>query len=214
MCLTRWAKETASCALPTEPLEFCPLKNPLSKSLPLAFYERPALTVAPALLGQVLVHTVDGVRRAGRIVETEAYIGPQDLASHASKGRTGRTEVMFGPPGHAYVYLIYGMYNCFNVVVEPEGFAAAVLVRGLEPLEGLGVEVRTDGPGKLCRALAITRVQNRASLRDGTLRIEPGEPVLPEHILTGPRIGVAYAKEWALRPYRFWVDDDGGSSNP
>src|SRR4051812_6938356 len=122
-----------------------------------SFYSRSALEVARDLLGAVLVKEQRGERRAGRIVGAEAYVGEHDLACHASKGRTPRTEVLFGPPGLAYVYLIYGMYNCFNVVTEPEGVAAAVLVRGLEPLEGIPDGVRLDGPGKLCAALGITR---------------------------------------------------------
>ncbi|HYX91264.1 MAG TPA: DNA-3-methyladenine glycosylase, partial [Myxococcaceae bacterium] len=120
------------------------------------FYDRSALIVARELLGKILVYADNGIRRAGRIVETEAYVGEHDLACHASKGRTARTDVLFGPPGHAYVYLIYGMYHCFNVVTLPEGVAAAVLVRGLEPAEGLPSHPRLDGPGKLCRAMGIT----------------------------------------------------------
>lgn len=172
------------------------------------FYARKTVVVARALLGRMLVHVDDGVRRAGRIVETEAYVGEHDLACHASKGRTARTDVMFGHPGHAYVYLIYGMYDCFNVVTEREGHASAVLIRALSPLEGcLG---KTDGPGKLCRALHITRAQNRADLTDpeSPLRIEEGTPVSPRKIARGPRIGVDYAGEWAHQPLRFWIAAD------
>jgi DNA-3-methyladenine glycosylase len=173
--------------------------------LPRAFYDRPALIVARDLLGQVLIHEAGGRRRAGRIVETEAYVGPQDLACHASKGRTARTEVMFGPPGHAYMFLIYGMYWCFNVVTGAEGVAAAVLVRALEPLEGLRPGVRTDGPGRLCRALGIARAHNGADLSGRVLRIESGPPVSPRRRERGPRIGVDYAGPWAAKPYRFWI---------
>ena len=176
--------------------------------LPREFYARPAIVVARALLGRVLVHVDQGVRRAGRIVETEAYVGPHDLACHASKGRTARTEPMFGPPGYAYVYLIYGMYDCFNVVCAREGYPAAVLVRALAPLEGcLG---DTDGPGKLCRALQITvRADNRADLCGAsTTFIEPGVPLSPRAIVRGPRIGVGYAGVWSERPLRFLGKDE------
>src|SRR6185437_9358325 len=115
------------------------------------FYDRDAETVARALLGKLLAHRVDGTLRVGRIVESEAYLGPHDLAAHSARGRTARTEVMFGPPGHAYVYLIYGMHHCLNVVTEAEGHAAAVLIRALEPVQN--IEGRTSGPGLLCRAL-------------------------------------------------------------
>lgn len=173
--------------------------------LPLTFYSRPALTVARELLGKTLVHQLPTGRREGRIVETEAYVSEQDLACHASKGRTPRTEVLFGPPGRAYVYFIYGMYYCFNVVAEPEGVAAAVLVRALEPLGGIAAELATDGPGKLCRAMGITREQNREDLRGDRLFIEDAPVLARSQIERGPRIGVDYAGAWALRPYRFWI---------
>ena len=172
------------------------------------FYARKTVVVARALLGRVLVHDDDGVRRSGRIVETEAYVGEHDLACHASKGRTARTDVMFGHPGHAYVYLIYGMYDCFNVVTEREGHASAVLIRALAPLEGcLG---KTDGPGKLCRALHITRAENRVDLTapESRLRIEEGTPVSARKIAKGPRVGVDYAGAWAHQPLRFWIEGD------
>jgi DNA-3-methyladenine glycosylase len=169
------------------------------------FYERPALAVARELLGKVLVHRVAGRRRAGRIVETEAYIGPQDLACHASKGRTARTEVLFGPAGRAYVFLIYGMHCCFNVVTGAEGLAAAVLVRAVEPLEGIASDQRTDGPGRLCRALGITLRDNKALLDGRTLWIEDGPDLAPRRRARGARIGVDYAGPWADKPYRFWI---------
>ena len=174
---------------------------PKRNTLPRSFYARPALEVARDLLGKHLVHVVGGVPRAGRIVETEAYIGPEDLACHASKGRTARTAIMFGPPGRAYVFLIYGMYDCFNVVCEREGFPAAVLVRAIEPEEG--VEGKTDGPGKLCRALAITRADNGNDLLGDTLFIEDrGEPAV--NIVATPRFGIDYAgSPWVEAPLRF-----------
>ena len=174
---------------------------PKRNTLPRSFYARPALEGARDLLGKHLVHVVGGVPRAGRIVETEAYIGPEDLACHASKGRTARTAIMFGPPGRAYVFLIYGMYDCFNVVCEREGFPAAVLVRAIEPEEG--VEGKTDGPGKLCRALAITRADNGKDLLGDTLFIEDrGGPAV--NIVATPRIGIDYAgSPWVEAPLRF-----------
>lgn len=180
------------------------LPGDMSHPLPLSFYARPALTVARDLLGRILVHERGGVRRAGRIVEVEAYIGPQDLACHASKGRTRRTEVLFGPPGLAYVYLIYGMYHCFNVVTDQDGFPSAVLVRGVEPLEGFAPGVRTDGPGRLCRAMELTLAQNRLPLTSPELHLLEGRKVHGRHVERGPRIGVDYAGEWAKEPLRLW----------
>lgn len=177
----------------------------MAARLPLRFYSRPALEVARELLGTVLVHREDGVRRAGRIVEVEAYVGEHDLACHASKGRTKRTEVLFGPPGHAYVYLIYGMYRCFNVVTDPEGVASAVLVRGIEPVEGLPSDVDTAGPGKLCRAMGIDLRHNRMDLRGDVVFLERGKEVPEWEVSSGPRIGVDYAGTWANEPYRLWV---------
>jgi DNA-3-methyladenine glycosylase len=181
--------------------------------LGLSFYDRPAVVVAREMLGQVLVHQVKDVRRAVRVVETEAYAGPHDLACHASKGRTPRAEVLFGPPGRAYVYFVYGMHHCFNVVVEPEGVGAAVLIRGVEPLEGLPAGVRTDGPAKLCRALGITLRDNRTSLvGEGHLWLESAPVPSRRAIARGPRIGVDYAGIWARKPYRFWVRGSSGVS--
>jgi DNA-3-methyladenine glycosylase len=184
------------------------------KRLALSFYDRPALVVARELLGQVLVHVVDGRRLAGRIVETEAYVGEQDLACHAAKGRTARTEVLYGPPGRAYVYFIYGMYYCFNVVTEPEGVAAAVLVRALEPLEGIAPALSTRGPGRLCRALHVTRAQNREPLTGPALFIESAPPVPRQRVRRGPRIGVDYAGKWAVKPFRFWIFGNPHVSGP
>src|SRR5688572_15254675 len=123
--------------------------------LPRDFYDRDTIEVAKDLLGKHLVHVSGGVERVGRIVEVEAYLGPHDLAAHSAKGLTPRTKPMFGPPGHAYVYLIYGIYHCMNVVTQPEGKAAAVLIRALEPVQN--IVGSTKGPGLLCRALAINR---------------------------------------------------------
>jgi DNA-3-methyladenine glycosylase len=159
--------------------------------------------VARALLGQLLVLEPEGggSARVGRIVETEAYVGPKDLACHSSKGRTARTEVMFGPKGRAYVFLVYGLHCCFNVVT---GDGAAVLVRALEPVEGL--LRRADGPGRLTQAMGITRDHNGVDLLNGPLRLMQGQGV--RRIARGPRIGVDYAGAWAKRPYRFWERDN------
>jgi DNA-3-methyladenine glycosylase len=182
--------------------------------LPEAFYARPALTVARDLLGTHLVVEEDGCRRVGRIVETEAYIGQEDLACHAAKGLTSRTEVMFGPPGRAYLYLIYGMHYCFNVVTDTEGVGAAVLIRAVEPLEGLPEGVRTDGPGRLCKALGLTLAHNRLELQSSRLYLTEGTPVAEEHVARGPRIGVEYAGAWAREPFRLWVRDSEHVSRP
>ncbi|AGC48344.1 DNA-3-methyladenine glycosylase [Myxococcus stipitatus DSM 14675] len=176
--------------------------------LPPSFYARPALVVARELLGTLLVvRDAHGVRRVGRIVETEAYIGEHDLACHAAKGLTARTEVMFGPAGRAYVYFIYGMHCCFNVVTDEPGVGAAVLIRALEPVEGLEAEVRTDGPGRLCKALGLNLTHNRMELGTDALHLLAGEAVAEARVEQGPRIGVDYAGEWAQKPFRFWVGD-------
>ena len=177
-----------------------------SLTLPRAFYARETLEVARDLIGMLLVHVEHGTRRAGRIVETEAYKGPEDLASHSSRGRTRRTEVMFGPPGHAYVYLLYGFWHCLNVVTEAEDVPHAVLVRALEPVEG--IIDKTWGPGLLCRAMHIERSLNGADLCDQALRIEqPAHPSCVARIGQATRVGVDYAGEWAKRPWRFFDRD-------
>ncbi len=182
-----------------------PSSSVVATPLPRSFYDRDTATVARALLGCALVHLDGDLRRVGRIVETEAYVGAHDLACHASKGRTPRTEVLFGEPGRAYVYLIYGMYDCFNVVTDREGHASAVLVRAVAPIDHCMGD--TDGPGKLCRAMRITRAHNRLDLTLPPLWIESGEPPRPGSISRGPRIGVDYAGDWAKEPLRFWLAD-------
>ncbi|HET9451546.1 MAG TPA: DNA-3-methyladenine glycosylase [Aggregicoccus sp.] len=179
--------------------------------LPEAFYARDALSVARELLGALLVLEGSGApgeaRKVGRIVETEAYVGEHDLACHAAKGRTARTEVLYGPPGRAYVYLIYGMYPCFNTVTDPQGQASAVLVRALEPLEGFAPGARTDGPGRLCRAMGLSLLHNRQSLLAPPLYLLRGTPVPEARVERGPRVGVDYAGPWAHEPLRLWVRD-------
>ncbi len=167
-----------------------------------AFFERKTLQVARSLIGTYLVRDGKEGRRAGRIVEVEAYVGPEDRACHASKGRTARTDVMFGRAGHAYVYLIYGMHHCLNVVTEQEGFPAAVLIRAVQ----VGTPaVLIDGPGRVCRFFGIDRTLNRMDLTTGQeLWIEDRRERLKASMIgTFPRIGVDYAGEWAAKPYRF-----------
>ena len=173
--------------------------------LPRAFYDRPALAVARDLLGMVLAHRGPEGCRAGRIVEVEVYDGPDDRASHARSGPAGRARTMFGPPGHAYVYLIYGLHHCCNGVTGPVGYPAAILIRALEPLGG--VDARTNGPGLLCRALGIDRRLDGADLTGDTLRIEDRGLSVPDaDIVAGPRVGIAFAGEpWVSLPWRLSV---------
>lgn len=173
------------------------------RKLPRSFYDRDTIIVARELLGKLLVHRSPGVERTGKIVEVEAYLGPHDLAAHSAKGRTERTKTMFGPPGHAYVYFIYGMYHCMNVVTEREGHASAVLLRAIEPVKN--VEGRTCGPGLLCRAMEIDRRLNAHDLLSDDFFIAAPEETEPFAIIKRPRIGVDYAKHWAKRHLRFYI---------
>jgi DNA-3-methyladenine glycosylase len=173
------------------------------RKLERAFYDRDTVAVARDLLGKHLVRRVRGVERIGRIVEVEAYLGPHDLAAHSSKGLTARTRVMFGPPGHAYVYMIYGMHFCMNVVTEREGHAAAVLLRALEPVKNL--RTGTRGPALLCRALGIDRRLNGHDFLSDDLYIAAPEREERITIVKAPRIGVDYAGHWARRLLRFYV---------
>jgi DNA-3-methyladenine glycosylase len=174
-----------------------------SRKLPRSFYDRDTVAVARELLGKHLVHVVDGAERRGRIVEVEAYVGAHDLAAHSSKGVTPRTAVMYGPPGHAYVYLIYGMHHCMNVVTEAPGNGAAVLLRALEPVSNIAGNTR--GPGLLCRALGIDRRLDGHDLLSDTLFIAAPRNEEQTAIVEATRIGVAYAGEWALRKLRFYL---------
>lgn len=193
------------------------------------FYAQDTLEAARRLLGKYLIRRLDGETLAGRIVETEAYVGRCDKACHAYHyRRTARTETLFSQPGTAYIYLIYGMYHCLNFVTEPEGEPAAVLLRALEPVAGAGTMARLrwgdkpltayrkknflNGPGKVCRALALTRAENGLDLTGDTLFLcgrpeDAGLPSFPaaarERIVTGPRIGVDYAEEARDFPWRF-----------
>jgi DNA-3-methyladenine glycosylase len=178
-------------------------KTPPSKKVPRSFYAREdTLRIARELIGLHLVHGEGGRQIAGRIVETEAYMGPEDLAAHSARGRTQRTEVMFGPPGHAYIYFIYGFWNCMNVVTSRKGVPHAVLLRAVEPVAG--ISDKTWGPGLLCRAMRIDRTLNGADLCGEQLWLERPHSMPEVRIGTGPRIGVEYAGDWAKRPWRFF----------
>ena len=178
------------------------MANP-GRKLPRSFFDRDTTLVAQELLGKHLVHVVDGVERVGRIVETEAYLGPHDLAAHSARGLTPRTRVMFGPPGHAYVYLIYGVHWCMNVVTERQGHASAVLLRALEPVAHLAG--RTQGPALLCKAMGITGALTGHDLASEDLFIADPGAAPPVKIVKRPRIGVDYAGHWARRLLRFYV---------
>jgi DNA-3-methyladenine glycosylase len=172
------------------------------RPLPRTFYDRDTIFVARELLGKLLVHG----DRVGRIVETEAYLGPHDLAAHSARGLTKRNAPMFGPPGYAYVYLIYGMYHCMNVVTERAGHASAVLLRAVEPVRG--VTGKTNGPGLLCNAMEIDRRFNGWDLLSreffiAEVRGAEGAPTF--NIVKRPRIGVDYAGHWARRHLRFYI---------
>lgn len=190
-------------------------------------YNLPTLDLAKSLLGSILVHDTAEGRTAGIIAEVEAYIGPDDKGAHSYGGRpTPRTQVMYGAPGHAYVYQIYGLHYCFNVVSGPIGAPEAILVRALQPTEGVtlmatrrhlqqlqvpgsvttaAMKQLTNGPGKLAQALGITKLQYGLKLTDSPLRIYQGTNVPEAEIAAGPRIGIDYAEEARDYPWRFWI---------
>ena len=179
-----------------------------------SFYDRPTLTVARELIGARLVRVHAGVHLTGLITETEAYVGEADLGCHAKSGRTARTAVMYGEPGHAYVYFTYGHHWMLNAVTEREDFPAAVLIRAIQPEQGAGIMSRRrggrdlDGPGKLTQAMAITKSQNGADLtRSGSgLWIEAGISVPKRSVTIGPRVGLNTVPEpWKSKPWRFKV---------
>ena len=184
-----------------------------------AFYERKTITVARELLGKLLTHETEEGTTVGKIVETEAYMGPEDKASHAYGNlRTKRTEAQFGPKGHAYIYFVYGMHYCFNVTSGPIlGKPEAILIRALEPVSGIDVMAKrrnltmdklnnlANGPGKLCMAMGMSTKQNSADLCKPPLHIDEGENVLDTEIDQTTRINVDYADEWKNKPWRFLV---------
>jgi len=195
--------------------------------LPRDFYTRSnVLEVARDLLGKrLVVPSRSGARVAGIIVETEAYRGPEDRASHAYNGRrTPRTETMYGIGGTAYVYFVYGMYHQFNVVTGVADTPHAILVRAVEPIEGLDIMRRrrrgrseyelTSGPGRLCLAMGVDRKLDKADLLGDRVWIEEGASISPRQIARGPRVGIDYAENWVMKPWRFWVCDNPFVSKP
>lgn len=189
-----------------------------SKKWPLKFYQRDTVEVAKDLLGQKLVHIHNGERLSGVITEVEAYLGAKDKACHTYNfRRTPRTEMMYQVGGTSYIYFIYGMHFCFNVVTQTEGVPEAVLIRALEPVEGVetmkalrrqqNILNLTTGPGKLAQALALTKSQNGLLLNSETLFIESEESNIDKTIVEKPRIGVAYAEDHALWPLRFYLKE-------
>lgn len=196
--------------------------SPQADFLPRSFFDRPTRTVARELLGCRLVRKLGGTLLAGAIVETEAYIGERDLACHAKAGRTPRTEIMYGPPGFAYVYFTYGMHWMLNLVTEADGFPAAVLIRAIQPLEGIGrmqdrrggkpLSQLANGPAKLTQALGIAREENGMDCcRSGSpLTLTPGEVVPPSSVAATPRIGLGQTPEpWLSKPWRFVIRGNG-----
>lgn len=187
-----------------------------------SWFDRPAVEVARDLLGCLLVHDSKGGTVAGRVVEVEAYRGPEDLAAHSARGRTPRNAVMFGPPGHLYVYLVYGIHHCANVVCGPGSKPEAVLLRAAAITAGLELARArrphapdrrlASGPGNLAAAFGIDRSLNGSDLLDGPVWLAGGAP--PLRVLERPRIGVAYAGEWAALPLRFLDGDDAHVSRP
>lgn len=184
--------------------------------IPRKFYNRPTLTVARELLGARLVHISRGKKLAGFITETEAYFGFDDLASHAKAGRTIRTDPMFGEAGHAYIYFTYGNHWMLNAVTEKEGFPAAVLIRAIQPIEGVELMMKrrqgrdTFGPGKLTQALGITKSQNYADLTEtgSSLWIEAGVKVPDKNVTISPRVGLNKTPEpWLSKPWRFLIKE-------
>jgi DNA-3-methyladenine glycosylase len=192
----------------------------MSRKLPRSFYNRPTLKVARDLLGTHLVFRTEEGRMAARIVEVEAYIGQDDPACHAAPGPTDRNRVMYGKPGFSYVYFVYGMYHCFNVVTEAKGYPAAVLIRAAEPVDGVGLlrhnspksleRTILSGPGKLCRAFGLTTHHSAMDLTGTELFLTEGSEEVGA-IVCSERIGI---KKGTELPYRFFLEDSGAVSGP
>lgn len=184
------------------------------KKLARHFYNKKTLKVAKELLGKFLIHKIGRQKLVGIITETEAYVGPKDKASHASRGRTPRTEIMFGEPGHAYVYLIYGMYYCFNIVTEHKDYPAAVLIRAIQPVSRKAIKLYSrravDGPGKVCQYMRINKKLNGADLAGHKLWVEDrGVKIKKSAIHCSKRIGVDYAGFYKDKKWRFFIKIEG-----
>lgn len=186
--------------------------NRAGAKLDRAFFARPAIDVARELIGTILVRRARGKLLRGRIIETEAYVGPHDQACHAAKGRTRRTEVMFGPAGHAYVYFIYGMHEMLNIVASTTGDAQAVLLRAAEPLDEW--DVNLSGPGRLARGFGIKLSENGLDLTGDKLFVVERPTPMPPSILATRRIGVDYAKDWRHELLRFIDANSTAVSKP
>jgi DNA-3-methyladenine glycosylase len=186
----------------------------LGRRLPRSFYARPTARVARDLLGKVLVYDGPAGRRVARIVEVEAYLGSRDPASHAYRGLTPRTAPMFGPPGRSYVYFVYGMYHCLNVVTERDGVAGAVLIRGAEPIEGVGEEPRAlAGPGKLARAFGLTTAQSNMDLVTSSLSLRDAPALPSSRVARAARVGLG-EHATTTKPWRLYVRGSSGVSRP
>jgi DNA-3-methyladenine glycosylase len=193
-----------------------------------SFYQQDIFSVSRCLLGKILVHETEEGTTAGRIVEVEAYTGPEDRAAHSYGGRrTPRNDVMYGEKGHAYVYLIYGMYYCVNFTAgNMLGKPEAVLIRALEPVEGIDLVAKrrklpagtlknlTNGPGRLCMAMAITKAENKLDVTAPPFYIKDAEPVADSMVAEATRIGVDYAGEWKDKPWRFYIKNNLNVSKP
>ncbi len=186
-----------------------------------SFYQQETINVAKELLGKILIHESKEGKTSGRIVETEAYLGPEDRAAHSSGGRrTARNEVMYGQKGHAYVYFIYGLYHCFNITTGNfTGKPEAVLIRALEPVAGeeimekrRGQQVKsanlTNGPSKLCMAMGISKDQNKKDMTAPPLYVEDASLVSQDHIVETRRVGVDYSGDWKNKPWRFYIKNN------
>ena len=199
-------------------LNYIHMKKPINTNrLTADYFDGSTIQIARGLLGQLLVRRVNGKLLIVKIVETEAYNGPHDLASHASRGITPRTAPMFEAGGHAYIYLIYGMYNCFNITTGASGYPAAVLIRAIEPLEGIefmkklrhtnNLKNLCSGPGKLCQALGIDRQLNREDLsQSNKIWLEKPTQTTKFKIKKAPRVGVDYAGPYRDKLWRFYID--------